>query len=414
MAAQSASTEQPDTPEVTNFTHRLRAAGRALGLPLGSVLFAFFVGAIVVTATGGNPFQAYQDLLCGGLGLLCTGNVNPAYQISETVLFMTPLILSGLAVAVAFRSGLFNIGGEGQLIIGAIVATVLGIKLGSLPAVALIPIVLVAGAVAGACWGGIAGVLKATTGAHEVVTTIMLNYIAQYLLKYLIVGGPLQQPHGFSQSPPISPNAQLPKFIPADTVFNGFQGDVYRAHTGIFVAIAAALIFSFLLRRTTLGYELRAVGQSQRAARYAGVSVRRTIVKAMLISGAFAGLAGAVQIAGLDHQLVDKYFVDTTGFDGIAVALLGQNTAIGVVLAAVLFGALHAGGSIMQSDAGISSHLVEILQALILFSVAANFLRTLKLRLPIPGRSPSQASAEPAADIEREESAAVGDANNTA
>ena len=152
-----------------------------------------------------------------------------------------------------------------------------------------------------------------------------------------------------------------------------------------------------MLWRTSLGYEIRAVGQSQRAARYAGISVRQTLIVTMLIAGAFAGLAGAVQIAGVDHNLTDQYFSDTTGFDAIAVALLGLNSAVGIILSAILFGALHAGGSVMQSDAGVSGNLVYVLQALILFSIAANFLRTVKLRLPSVGRVPLTPEADAAA-----------------
>jgi simple sugar transport system permease protein len=227
-----------------------------------------------------------------------------------------------------------------------------------------------------------------------VVTTIMLNYVALWLTRYLIVGGPLQAPKGQSASSPIGAGAQLPTFIAKGAQFAGLPGGVYRAHTGIFIALGAAFVLFFLLRRMALGYELRAVGQSQRAARYAGISIRRTLIVTMLISGAFAGLAGAVQICGLQHYMADTYFSDTTGFDAITVSLLGLNSAIGVVLAALLFGALHAGGSLMQSDAGISSHLVEILQALILFSLAANFLRSFKLRLPTPGRKLGPETAE--------------------
>ena len=243
---------------------------------------------------------------------------------------------------------------------------------------------LIGGMLAGAFWAGIAGVLKATVGAHEVVTTIMLNYIAQWLMRYLIVGGPLQLPGGFSKSSPIGPGARLATLLPADNslIIFGLPASVYRVHTGLLIAIAAVIAFAFLLWRTTLGYEIRAVGQSQRAARYAGVSVRRTIIVTMLIAGAFSGLAGAIQITGVDHNLTDKYFTDTTGFDAIAVALLGLGSALGIVLASILFGALHAGGAVMQADAGISSSLVGVLQALILFSIAANFLRTIKLRLP--------------------------------
>jgi simple sugar transport system permease protein len=294
--------------------------------------------------------------------------------------------MAGVAVALPFRAGLFNIGAEGQLLVGSVACTVIGIKLSGWPAPILVPLALLGGMVAGAAWAGIAGVLKALVGAHEVVTTIMLNYIAQWLVRYLIIGGPLQAPNGFSASPPIGPAARLPTLLPQDPglVIFGLPAGVYRVHAGVFIALAAAAIFAFFLWRTSLGYEIRAVGQSQRAARYAGVSVRRTIIVTMLIAGAFSGLAGAVQIAGVDQGLTDKYFNDTTGFDAIAVALLGLGSATGIVLASVLFGALHAGGAVMQSDAGISSSLVQVLQALILFSIAANFLRT--LRLPAFGR----------------------------
>ncbi|HMJ38786.1 MAG TPA: ABC transporter permease [Verrucomicrobiae bacterium] len=369
----------------------LRNLGRGLAVPLGSVIFAFVVGGIIVAATGANPFSAYQGLLCGGLGALCSGGETPALQVSNTIVFLIPLITAGVAVALPFRAGLFNIGAEGQLLAGAMACTVIGIHFGDLPSPIAVPMALIGGMLAGAFWAGIAGVLKATVGAHEVVTTIMLNYIAQWLMRYLIVGGPLQLPGGFSKSSPIGPGARLATLLPADNslIIFGLPASVYRVHTGLLIAIAAVIAFAFLLWRTTLGYEIRAVGQSQRAARYAGVSVRRTIIVTMLIAGAFSGLAGAIQIAGVDHNLTDKYFTDTTGFDAIAVALLGLGSALGIVLASLLFGALHAGGAVMQSDAGISSSLVGVLQALILFSIAANFLRTIKLRLPGLRRTPA-------------------------
>lgn len=398
MAAPTTSTERRKLPLPPAVADRARWAGRALGTPLGSVIFAFLLGAIIVAVTGGNPILAYQDLVCGGVGLLCSGTVYPSLNISETIVFTTPLIMTGISVAIAFRAGLFNIGAEGQLIMGAIVTTYLGIQLASWPGWILLPLVLLAGTLMGAAWGGIVGVLKALTGAHEVVTTIMLNYVAQFFLLYLIVGGPLQLAGHSSSSPTIGQGAQLPPLIPANSTFLGLAGSVYRAHTGIFIALGAAVVFWFLLKRTTLGYEIRAVGQSQRAARYAGVSVRRTLIVTMLISGAFAGLAGAVQIAGVRHNLTNVYGADTTGFDAIAVALLGQNAAIGIVLSAILFAALHVGGQFMQSDANVSANLVDILQALILFSIAANFLRTLKLRLPALRQvPPAESNVEPGA-----------------
>jgi simple sugar transport system permease protein len=394
MAAVRRSARQ-EPPEVVK---SLRRAGRALAVPIGSVLLAFAVGAVIVALTGGNPFLAYQALLCGGFGLFCFGGEPSILQISNTLVFLTPLIMAGIAVALPFRAGMFNIGAEGQLIMGAILAATVGIHFGGLPGVLLIPLVLIAGTLGGALWGGIVGVLKATTGAHEVVTTIMLNFVAQWFLRFLIIGGPLQLTGGSSKSSPIAAGARLPTLLPHDnTIIFGLPGAVYRAHTGLFVALAAAAVFAFLLWRTSLGYEIRAVGQSQRAARYAGISVRRTLVVTMLIAGAFAGLAGAVQVSAVDHNLTDQYFTDTTGFDAIAVALLGLNTAVGIILAAILFGALHAGGSTMQSDAGVSGNLVYILQALILFSIAANFLRTLKLRIPSIGRMPATPEADAAA-----------------
>ena len=375
---------------------RLRLPGiarftRGLAMPVASVLFAFFAGAVILLVTRGDPIAAYSGLLCGGLGIGCTQGEVPALQISNTIVFMIPLITAGVAVALPFRAGLFNIGAEGQFLAGAMACAAIGIKFGNLPGPLLLPMVLIGGMLAGAFWAGIAGVLKATVGAHEVVTTIMLNYVAQWLLRYLIIGGPLQLAAGTSKSSPIGAGAELPTILPDSNtlLIFGLPASVYRVHTGLVVALIAVAIFAVILWRTSLGYEIRAAGQSQKAARYAGVSVRRTIIVTMLIAGAFSGLAGAIQIAGIDHNLTDKYFSDTTGFDAIAVALLGLGSAVGIVLAALLFGALHSGGSVMQADAGISNSLVLVLQALILFSIAANFLSAIRLRIPGFGQAPS-------------------------
>ena len=364
---------------------------RGLALPVASVIFAFVAGAIILVVTRADPIAAYSGLLCGGLGIGCTQGENPALQISNTIVFLIPLITTGAAVALPFRAGLFNIGAEGQFLAGAIACAAIGIKFENLPGIVLLPMVLVGGMVAGAFWAGIAGVLKATVGAHEVVTTIMLNYVAQWLLRYLIIGGPLQLAEGTSKSLPIGAGAELPTILPDSNtiIVFGLPASVYRVHTGLLIALIAIAVFAVILWRTSLGYEIRAAGQSQKAARYAGVSVRRTIIVTMLIAGAFSGLAGAIQIAGVDHNLTDKYFSDTTGFDAIAVALLGLGSAVGIVVAALLFGALHSGGSVMQADAGISNSLVLVLQALILFSIAANFLSAIRLRIPGFGQAPS-------------------------
>lgn len=365
-------------------------------MPLGSVVLAFVIGGLIVAVTGGNPFVAYAALLCGGIGFVCTEGENPALQISNTIVFVIPLISTGVAVALPFRANLFNIGAEGQYLAGAIACTTIGVKFSSLPAPLLLPMVLIGGMVAGALWAGVAGVLKATVGAHEVVTTIMMNYVAQWFLRFLIIGGPLQLAPGTSKSLPIGAGARLATILPNSNslIIFGLPSSVYRVHTGLIIALLAAAVFAFLLWRTSLGYEIRAVGQSQKAARYAGVSVRRTIIVTMLIAGAFSGLAGAVDIAGVDHNLTDKYFTDSTGFDAIAVALLGLGSAVGIVLAAVLFGALHAGGSVMQADANISGNLVFILQALILFSIAANFVGAIRQQIPGLRKPPSAMPAE--------------------
>ena len=385
-----------------------------LAMPLGSVVLAFVIGALIVGATGGNPFTAYAALLCGGFGFICTSGENPALQISNTILFVIPLITTGVAVALPFRAGLFNIGAEGQLLVGSIACTAIGVEFSSLPSPILLPMVLLGGMAAGALWAGVAGVLKATVGAHEVVTTIMMNYIAQWFLRFLIIGGPLEVVHGTSKSFPIGQGARLATVLPNDNslIIFGLPSSVFRVHTGLLIALVAAAVFAFLLWRTSLGYEIRAVGQSQKAARYAGVSVRRTIIVTMLIAGAFSGLAGAIEIAGVDHNLTDKYFTDTTGFDAIAVALLGLGSAFGIVLAAVLFGALHAGGSVMQADANISGNLVYVLQALILFSIAANFVGAIRQQIPGLRRPPPARPAElpPAAPLMTEAAAPPAEA----
>jgi ABC-type uncharacterized transport system permease subunit len=395
----------------------LREFGRRLGAPVGSVIFAFIVGAIIVVLTGGDPLLAFQGLFCGGIGVFCSGSnygtITPTFQISNTIVFATPLIFTGCSVALAFRSGLFNIGAQGQLTMGAIGATAVGIHFAAWPGFILMPVVLIAGALAGAAWGGIVGVLKAFTGAHEVVTTIMLNYIAFNFLDFLIRGGgPLQLAGQPEISAQIGAGAFLPRFIPSNATFFGLPGSVYQAHTGILLAFAVAFLFYIILKRTTLGYELRAVGQNQRAARYAGIDYRRTVIVTMLIAGAFSGLAGGVEIAGLSHNLTIRYATDSTGFDAIAVALLGQGAAIGIVLSAFLLAAMRVAGPVMEANASVSHNLVEVMEALILFAIAANFLRTVKIpRIPWPiGRSsPPSPLESPDTGVESTEPAEVGD-----
>jgi simple sugar transport system permease protein len=395
----------------------VKQLGGRIVLPLGSVIFAFLIGAIIVIITGGDPVLAFQGLFCGGIGLFCNGvtygTITPAFQISNTIVFATPLIFCGCSVALAFRAGLFNIGAQGQLTMGAIAAAWVGIQLAGWPGFLLLPGVLIAGTAAGAVWGGIVGVLKAVTGAHEVVTTIMLNYIAFNFLYYLLRDGPMQLAGHPEVSGPIGAGAQLPRFVPSSGQFLGLPGAVYQAHTGIIIAFAIAALFYLLLRRTAFGYELRAVGQNQRAARYAGISFKRTVIVTMLIAGAFSGLAGGVEIAGLSHNLTIRYATDTTGFDAIAVALLGQGAAIGIILSAFLFAALRVAAPVIQSSTNVSQNLVDVMEGLILFSMAANFLRTIKIPWPWRRRSASEPDAPLAeavlSKIESTHPAEVGD-----
>ena len=332
-------------------------------VPVMSVVLAVIVGGFVVLGAGQNPFTAYGQLVQGAFGGL--------YNMSETLVAGIPLMLAGLAVAFAFRAGLFNIGAEGQLFMGGIVSAWVGYHL-DLPGIILIPITLLVGALGGAVWAGIAGVLKAWRGAHEVITTMMLNYVAIQLSRYLLEFTPSGQPGPMAQhlemgnpeTPPM--NASLPVIVPSSIIPHG------RLHAGLIVAFAMAALFWFVLWRTTLGYRVRAVGLNPKAAAYAGISVGWSTVIAMFIAGAFAGLAGMVSVFGIaPYQLTDQ-FSPGYGFDAIAVALLGRNTALGIIPAAILFGAFEHGGAIMQANAGISSHLIEILQGLIIFFIGAD------------------------------------------
>jgi simple sugar transport system permease protein len=334
-------------------------------IPVMAVVLALIIGALIVRISGSDPWNAYSQLFNGAFG--------SAYNISETLVAAIPLILAGLSVAFAFRAGLFNIGAQGQILIAALLSAWVGYSL-NLPGVILIPLALIAGVLGGATAAGLAGLLKAWRGAHEVITTIMMNYIALYLSQYLLESTPLGTPGpmqqhaqpGFPGTPPM--NASLPVIVPNSWVANG------RLHAGLIIALVAALLFWFVLWRTTLGYKLRAVGLNPKAAAYGGVNVGWNIVLAMLIAGAFAGLAAVVSLFGTEYRSLTDSFLPTAGFDAIAVALLGRNTAPGVILGAILFGAFEHGGALMQSSAGISSHLIEILQGLIIFFIGADAL----------------------------------------
>ncbi|MET7877947.1 ABC transporter permease [Micromonospora profundi] len=281
--------------------------------------------------------------------------------ISETLTYTAPLVFTGLSVALAFRGGLFNIGAQGQAMIGVILAAVAGFLL-PLPPVLHLLVAVLAGALGGAIWGFIPGILKARAGAHEVINTIMLNYVATYFLAWIIVQNGVQDPaRSDAISRAVESSAQLPRLF----------GDNLRVHAGILLAVLATWAVAWLLNRSTLGFELRAVGANPDAARTAGISVTKTYILIMVFAGILAGLGGANMVLGSTASALTPLVVAQIGFDGILVALLGRVKPWGVLLAALLFGALQAGGNRMQSYSGISLELVTVLQALIVIFIAA-------------------------------------------
>jgi general nucleoside transport system permease protein len=375
--------EQAPEPQ-PNFVERYSLAQRAGGIavPLLTALFAFFVGGLVVlVTTGKNPLTTYKEIFEGsGLNWFlpwetCADPCTPALNLQQTLLTWIPLVLTGLAVAFAFRCGLFNIGGQGQYLAGSILAVAIGAELSGLNPAAHILLAIGAAVLAGAAIAGIAGILKATVGAHEVISTIMLNWIVIWVGSYLFgVGGPLQSDveESLPVSNDIAEGAKLPVFW-GDPLLQGL-------HIGLFVALAGLVVYWITLNRTTLGYGVKAVGFNPEAARYGGISVARSYFLAMAIAGGFAGLAGALDVLGWKFRLdLTDIQASTIGFVGIAVALLGRNTAIGVFFAALLFAALITGTSTRNLDPEIfqpelASNLTLLIQGLIVLFVGADVL----------------------------------------
>lgn len=328
----------------------------SLSVPLIAVLLGILIGAIVMLVTGYNPVAGYSALIAGIFG--------DSYYIGETIRTMTPLILSGLAVAFAFRTGLFNIGVEGQVIVGWLASVYVGIAL-ELPKLIHLPVAILAGALAGALWGFIPGILKARFQVHEVIVTIMMNYIALYTANYLIRAFllvPGERTEAISQSASLAS-----PFLQSLT-------DYSRLHYGFVVAVLACVVMWFILWKTSKGFELRAVGFNQHASQYSGMNVKKNIVLAMVISGGFAGVAGAMEGLGTYGYMSILSGFTGVGFDGIAVALLGANTGVGVLLASFLFGGLQIGALNMQSKAGVPVELIDIVIALIIFFVASSYI----------------------------------------
>jgi general nucleoside transport system permease protein len=332
---------------------RLGDAAGALLFPLIAILISFIIGAVIMVATGNNPFAAYAALVQGAFG-------SPT-ALGRTLLNATPLIFTGLAVAVAFRAGLFNIGGEGQFFIGAITAAGFGVGLGFLGPLGMV-LVLLACLLTGFLWGAIPGFLKAYFGAHEVITTIMLNFIAILLATYLALN-PLRSEGLVPGTDTIDPAARIP--------FIGLG--LGRANYGFFLALLAVVVFYLLLWRTQRGFQIRAVGLSPGAASYAGMGIGVNTVLALAIGGAFAALGGGVEVLGV-YGKMSIPFVTGLGFTGIGVALLGRNHPAGIVLGALLFGGLASGAQEMQFATDVPLQLASVLSAIILLLVTATKL----------------------------------------
>ncbi|OQY47720.1 MAG: ABC transporter permease [Anaerolineaceae bacterium 4572_78] len=343
-------------------TDQIMAIIQPFIVPVLAIFTSVIVGSIFLLAYGFNPIDAYSGLLDGAFG--------SNRRIAKTILNTIPYIFGGLAVAFAFKGGLFNIGAQGQLFMGAISAAYVGFVFEGLPFIIHMPLAVLAGALGGAFWGAIPGFLKAYTGAHEVITTIMFNYIALSFVGYL-VSGPLKlEGSVIAKTPEIADAAKLPFFGTGEL----------GLHYGIPLAILVAFIIYWLIWKTPFGFELRTVGLNPSAASYSGISVKRVTIFTMAISGLLAGLAGTVDTLGLIHHFEPSFNLGY-GFDSITIALLAKNHPLGVILTSFLFGAMSAGSTRMQRASGVPSEIIQVVQALILMFVAAEQLIRIMYRL---------------------------------
>lgn len=333
-----------------------------------AVLFGLLAGAVLMLLTGHNPIEGYQYLIQGGLK-------NPE-RIGNTLATATPLILTGLSVAFAFRTGLFNIGATGQMLIGGFCATAVGLTL-DLPRGLLLPLMVLAGFIGGALWAVVPGFLKARYNVHEVVSTIMMNWIAYWTVYYVI-------PAYFKGDSVETESRQLPA---SATLHESWLSDMFQGsyiNLGFFIAVVAVIIVAFLINKTTVGYELKAVGFNRDAAEYAGIGVNRSIVLSMFIAGGIAGLAGVAQYTG-NASSIQIGILPSQGFDGIAVALLGANAPLGVLASALFFGLLYSGRGFMNAMTDIPPEIADTIIAIIIYFAATSILierliRKLRLR----------------------------------
>lgn len=348
------------------------SVGRSLLLPTLALVTALVIGALIIALSDIDGLRLLFDDPGAAIGQMSSevwrsyralfrGSLGSVNAISETLFAATPLLLAGLGIALGFRAGLFNIGAQGQMLIGGLAATYVGMYV-SAPAFVHIPLTLAAGLAGGMLWGGLAGFLKARTGAHEVITTIMFNFIAVFFISWVLTTSVFQDPgRNNPVSAAIQETARLPRLF----------GSQYRVTIGLLFAIAAVFAVQWLLYRSSTGFEFRAVGSNPKAGRYAGMNVAVVVTLAMAIAGGLAGMAGANQVMGLEPYKSTPSLAGSVGFDAITVALLGRSNPVGVLWASLLFGALSAGGREMQGAAQVPIDLVVVLQALIVIFVAA-------------------------------------------
>ena len=325
-------------------------------------LIAALAVALVLFAIGAGPLQTYKTIL--------TGPLSDLFGVTEVLVRAVPLLLVGLGIAISFRSGILNIGAEGQIQMGVIASTAVALAMPGLPKLYLLPMVLVAGALAGAIWGGIAGWLKARLQVNEILSTVMLNYIAAQVYTFLL-RGPMLDPSELETGSGTPQSMRLPRAAFLDHLIPGT-----RLHTGLILAVILAILVYVLLWKTTLGYRMRAAGAGAKAARYAGIGVEKYLVIAMLFAGGFAGLAGAVEVTGVHHRAIEG-ISSGYGFAGIVVALFGALHPGGIVPSAVFFGVLLIGADMTQRSAAVPANMVLVLQGVIILSIvsAQSFLK---------------------------------------
>ena len=329
-------------------------------IPVIAVLLAFGGGAFLIALSGVSPIEAYQSMLRGAFG--------SKNNIAETLVKATPLLLASLGIAVAFRTRVFNIGAEGQIYMGALGAAFVGLFLGDLPAIVGIPLALLAGFIMGAVWAGIAGILKLRLQANEIIVTLMMNYIAIELTNYLI-SGPWKDP---SSTEPFT--AQMAAGTQLPNLLSGT-----RLHVGFLVAILAVFIVRWIMRHTVFGYQLMVTGSNEKAAEYGGIKINRIVMLAMLISGGLAGLAGVSEVSGLHHRVLEG-ISPGYGYTAIAIALLGKEKPLGVLVASILFAALVVGADGMHRSTGVPIAVVLIIEGLVLlFAMGSEFLKRRKV-----------------------------------